>query len=130
MKKKTKRIISLKEHGSPYYLNDKDTMDDWFERYKADSAGSIEMNGKTYYRVISKWALMSDDEQFVLCNVDYRLFASGCKKFRDENGNVFNCLTKVHYKFSGSIPDWYFEAPEYEFSGEAEVMGEYLTAVE
>lgn len=130
MNNNTKNGSSICFIGCPYKLNDNDTMNDWYQRYKADDAAKIEKDGKTYYRIISKWRVTSGDKQFVLCNVDSKVFVLGQKKYMDENGNTFECVTFVWVHFSGEIPDWYTEAPPYEFSGNIEAMGEYLTAAD
>ena len=125
-KKREKIDVRIDFIGSPYKTAENETMDDWYSRYKADPAASIEMNGKTYYRIISMFLFTKGEAQTALCNVDRMLFTSRSKNYIDENGNIFEGLNRVHMKFNGLPPDWYFEAPQVEFSGNVAVMGEYL----
>ena len=68
MSKKAKKSTAIKEYGSPYKLSDKDTMSDYFERYKADGAGIIEMNGGQLlfiHRFVS--SVVQDDMKNIPC---------------------------------------------------------------
>ena len=128
--RKTEQQTSIHFLGSPYNHSEKDTMDDWYECYKADGAAIIEMDGKPYYRIISKWALTRGNETFAMCNVDGRLWKKGQHRVMDENGHIFEYVDRVHFVFRRAIPDWYTEAPEVELSGDIYTMGEYLSAVD
>lgn len=116
--------------GSPYEQTENDTMDDWYERYKLDPAGIIELYGRVFYRIISKVIYTTAKGKQLLCCVDRRIWNNAVgRTLIDENGKRFMCCTIAQMCFRRKIPDWYFEAPEYVLEGlDGIEIGEYLTA--
>lgn len=113
--------------GSPYEQSENDTKDEWYERYKLDPTGIIELDGRVFYRIISKAILTTAKGKQLLCGVDRRIWDNAVgHTLIDENGKRFKCCSFVQMCFRRKIPDWYFEAPEYVLEGEDIQIGEYL----
>ena len=104
-------------------------MDEWYARYKMDSAGSIEENGSVYYRIISTCTISNDHGDFVLCDVDRNMRVSIGTFCKDELGNVFcvKAIEMIH--FNGLPPEWYWKTNALLLKGPQSGLGEYLTAL-
>ena len=128
---KKKAIFQVSPTYSPYRLSDRDSVTDWYERYKHDPAGSIECNGRVFYRVISRAILTTEKGEFLLCNLDLRAIRRIGQFLVDENGHRFKLLCRVTATFGGfGIPEWYYKAPEFELEGDVNELGEYLASEE
>lgn len=112
---------------SPYMLDEQDTIENYYQRYLHDPAGSIERNGKVYYRIISSCFFLKNNEKHILCNIDSNLNCKVGQELMDENGHRFTFLSTVRGSFRNRIPDWYIYAPQYELKGDPSEIGEYLT---
>ncbi len=122
------QIPQITQYYSPYEQSENDTMDEWYERYKLDPAGIIDLDGRVFYRIISKAIYTTAKGTQLLCHVDRRVWDHARDHtLIDENGKRFKCSTIVHMCFRREIPEWYYEAPEYVFDSDGIEIGEYLT---
>ena len=112
--------------GSPYLQSESDTIQDWYERYLLDPAGQIEMNGRVFYRIISKNILTTEFSKILLCNIDSRIKCRPGQNLIDEEGHIFKFLGITMIRFEGLPPEWYTMAPECMLEGNESEWGEYL----
>lgn len=114
---------------SPYFQSDKDTVQDWYERYKADPTQTIVKDGLTLYKVISRGAWISEQESYIEVIIDRRIRCRVGQFLTDENGHRFRFRSVVMATFTCSPPpDWYAEAPMCTLDGDLSELGEYLGA--
>ncbi len=126
--KKEQRFISISPVKSPYKRSDDDSIQDLYERYKADPVGSIEMNGQIYYRVIARYIVTTERGTTLLCYIDSRINTRIGHELVDEDGHRFLLAGSEHVCFRNPFPEWYFKAPGYILEGNEKELGEYLTA--
>ena len=99
-----------------------------FEEWKQREDKVVEIDGKTYYRIIwSDVFRLSWSKKETLCVVPNPDMPAG-QKFIDENGNRFTFGARVHLSFRSPVPEWYFEAGQIVLDWhETKEIGEYLT---
>ena len=123
--KKSKRLTKIHPERSPYETKPGETIEDWYERYKADGAATIEQSGKQFFRIISIAPVETERGDRILCCADQRLRVKLGDICVDENGQAFP-VVGIEMPYYTKRSEWTCNTKRFMLAGKAEDIGEYL----
>ena len=102
-------------------------MNIWFEAYKNDVENNIEIKGKVYSKIISKWECYIFEDFTLLVSFEPQGNLRIGDTLIDEIGREFKIKAFERFGFTGKTPDWAFEISSMAIIGQDYSIGNYIT---
>ena len=110
----------------PYHLEANDSMVEYYERYRTDSDGVLEIGDIIYYKIIHAHVMILRDRPIIIAIIDNKIGAGLHETLADEDERVFEVTSIGMLSFRDGIPEWYSRTAYYALEpGDVEI-GEYL----
>lgn len=126
-KSRRKHNLSLNSIKTPYRIEgDSNSVSDYYQRYNKDENAVLEINGRTYYKIIELYEFKVKSVS-ILSLVDIRMNLKIDDKLIDENGEKYNVKSFEMFRLStAEFPDWYLKIVFVALDGDPYKIGDYL----
>ena len=125
-RKQTRHSFTADAPESPYHIRESDTMDDFYALWLCDSDRELDLNGRTYYRILSKMKIVKDNSEFVIVHVPNDLHCFLHQNLEDENDNKFTVYNIPMFHYTTPFKDWMRNTYAIVLQGNIDSLGEYL----
>ena len=124
--KKKKPKGSFGNFYSPYASDTRSTMVEFYEAYKEDPEKYLQVDGKTFYKIICRAEFYHYQEPTLFVAVESSEPLHIGDTLVDEEGRKFTLKCFGMFRYAGGLPEWHSKVQDIFIQGKDYTIGNYL----